>query len=197
MIASILKKPTLILNRNWQPVNVASVARALVLVWNEHARFVDPDTYQLFDWNEWSNLEPVGEQFIQAVSRKIRVPEVVTLSEYDRVPSTNVTFSRRNLFKRDRYTCQYCGHQPPADQLTIDHVVPRAHGGGSTWENCVLACMDCNHAKADRTPEQAGMRLRKKPTRPQWNPCYSRHTLRVSSWQKFLSDAYWNSELQE
>ena len=77
------------------------------------------------------------------------------LAEYDRLPTAAVSFSRRNIFKRDHWTCQYCGRQPGGDELTIDHVVPRSQGGVSTWENCVLACIDCNKRKADRTPAQA------------------------------------------
>ena len=76
------------------------------------------------------------------------------------MPAAAVTFSRRNIFKRDRYVCQYCGSQPGSEELTIDHVVPRSQGGVSSWTNCVLACMTCNKRKADRTPEQAGMMLR-------------------------------------
>lgn len=196
MIAPVLESPTLVLNRNWQPVNIARVARALVMVWNDTARIVDPESYQLFDWEEWAKLEPVEDRYIQAVSQRIRVPEVITLSAFDRVPSSSVTFSRRNIFKRDRYTCQYCHEQPAPEQLTIDHVVPRSHGGKSSWENCVLACVDCNHSKADRTPEQAGMVLRKQPVRPEWNPCFSQHNARRQSWSKFLSEAYWNTELE-
>lgn len=195
MIAPNLRRPTLVLNRNWQPVNIASVARALVMVWNENARIVEPESYQLFDWGEWTKLEPVGEEAIKTVSQRIRIPEVISLLEFDRVPSSTVTFSRRNIFKRDRFTCQYCHRQPAPDELTIDHVVPRSHGGISSWENCVLACVDCNHTKADRTPEQAQMKLKKAPVRPEWNPVYSQHSLRMDSWSKFISEAYWNSEL--
>ncbi len=107
---------------------------------------------------------------------KLRVPEVIALTDYDRLPMAAVTFSRRNIFKRDHYTCQYCGAQPGSEELTIDHVVPRSQGGVSTWENCVLACMACNKRKADRTPEQARMRLRKKPVRPAWKPLYADHS---------------------
>ena len=87
---------------------------------------------------------------------RLRVPEVIVLAEYDRLPTAAVTFSRRNIFKRDHWTCQYCGAQPGSEELTIDHVLPRSQGGISTWENCVLACVACNKRKADRTPEQAG-----------------------------------------
>ena len=96
------------------------------------------------------------------------------------------------MFKRDHYTCQYCGVQPGTEELSIDHVVPRSQGGMSSWENCVLACVACNKRKADRTPEQAGMRLRKRPVRPTWKPLYADHRARIASWAKFISEAYWN-----
>ena len=196
-MTAALQNPTLVLNRNWQPINVATVARALILVWNDSARVVDPRDYRLYDWSDWARLVPAaGEPYVQAVSQRLRVPEVVTLTQFDQVPSMTVTFSRRNVFKRDKYTCQYCGRQPGGDELTIDHVVPRAQGGESSWKNCVLACWQCNAEKADRTPAQARMKLRKEPVRPAWKPLYSEHALRMESWSKFISDAYWNVELE-
>jgi 5-methylcytosine-specific restriction endonuclease McrA len=197
MVAKVLERPTLVLNRNWQPVNVATVARALVLLWNESARVVDPDDYRLYDWADWSALRPRHDElFIQAIRQRLRVPEVIVLAGYDRLPSAAVSFSRRNIFKRDHYTCQYCGDQPGSEELSIDHVVPRSQGGTSTWENCVLACVACNKRKADRTPQQAGMRLRRQPARPAWKPLYARHTVRIESWSKFVSEAYWNVALE-
>ena len=80
--------------------------------------------------------------------------------------------------------------------MTIDHVVPRAQGGESSWTNCVLACLECNKRKADRTPEQAKVRIRKEPIRPAWKPVYSEHVSRMESWSKFISEAYWNAELR-
>ena len=198
MIAKTLQRPTLVLNRNWQPVNVATVARALVLLWNESVRVVDPDDYQLYDWQAWSRLRPRdGEPFIRAVRQRLRVPEVIVLVEYDRVPKRAVSFSRRNIFKRDHWTCQYCGRQPGGDELTVDHVVPRSQGGVSAWNNCVLACLDCNMHKTDRTPEQARMKLRRAPARPAWKPIYARAFVRIESWSKFVSEAYWSVELEE
>ena len=108
-----------------------------------------------------------------------------------------MTFSRRNIFKRDHYVCQYCGNQPGTDELSIDHVVPRAQGGVSNWTNCVLACMTCNKRKADRTPREAGMRLRKAPVRPTWKPIYARDSVRIESWSKFISETYWNVPLEK
>jgi 5-methylcytosine-specific restriction endonuclease McrA len=198
MMPKVLQRPTLVLNRNWQPVNVATVARALVLLWNESARVVDPADYQLYTWADWSMLRPRDDEpFIRAIRFRLRVPEVIALSGYDRVPQGAVAFSRRNLFKRDHNTCQYCGAQPGGEDLTIDHVVPRAQGGVSSWENCVLACVACNHRKADRTPEQARMRFRRKPVRPNWKPLYANHSVRIESWSKFVSEAYWNVTLRE
>lgn len=168
------------------------------MVFNGTARVVDPETFQTFTWADWSRIRPrENDRFVQAVRLRLKAPEVVVLNEYDRVPVNVVTFSRRNLFKRDHYVCQYCGRQAPPDELTIDHVIPRSQGGHSSWENCVVACLDCNKRKGNRTPEQAGMRLRRKPTRPKWQPLYSSREIRIQSWSKFISEAYWNVELQQ
>jgi len=196
MAATVLNRPTLVLNRNWQPIGVATVARALVLLWNESARVVCPESFETFEWDDWAKIEPrFGEAFIQAVRFKLRAPEVITLTHYDRLPKATVTFSRRNIYKRDRFVCQYCGCQPGGEELTIDHVAPRSRGGKTTWANCVLACVSCNHRKADRTPEEAGMKLRRKPARPHWRPFYAAHEMRIESWAKFVSESYWNASL--
>lgn len=196
-MSPILQRPTLVLNRNWQPINVSTVARALLMLWNDSARIVDPVDYQLLDWEDWSRLVPDrNEPFIQTFRQRFRVPEVVALTKYDRLPTQTVAFSRRNVFKRDKMTCQYCGKMPGSEELTIDHVVPRAQGGQSTWANCVLACVDCNSRKAARTPAEAKMTLRTKPIRPKWKPSYAQRTDRIESWSKFISEAYWNVELE-
>ncbi len=198
MVAEVLNRPTLVLNRSWQPVGVAPVSRSLVLLWNDNARVVDPQDYRLYAWADWAELIPrQDEPFIQGVRLRLRVPEVVALTRYDRIPTNAVTFSRRNIYKRDRYTCQYCSAQPGTEELTLDHIVPRSQGGISTWENCVLACVGCNKRKADRTPEQAGMPLRKVPVRPMWRPLYATRDVRIDSWTRFVSEAYWNVELEE
>jgi 5-methylcytosine-specific restriction endonuclease McrA len=194
----VLERPTLVLNRHWQPVNVATVARSLVMLWNESARVIDPDDFRLYSWSDWAALRPKeGEPYIRCVHFHMRVPEVITLTHYDRFRESTVTFSRRNIFKRDHSTCQYCGKRPGTSELTIDHVLPRSRGGTSTWENCVLACTECNARKANRTPEQAGMKMRQKPVRPAWKPMYAAHTMRIESWSKFVSAAYWNVSLDQ
>ena len=108
MAMTVLQRPTLVLNRNWQPVAVSTVARSLIKVWNESARIVDPASYQQYTWEDWSQLRPEdGDPVIRTQWMTLRVPEVITLTRYDRLPIKIVAFSRRNVFKRDGYTCQY------------------------------------------------------------------------------------------
>ena len=103
----------------------------------------------------------------------------------------------RAVLARDGWTCQYCGSRPGTSELTIDHIKPRSQGGASTWENCVLACVPCNARKANRTPDEAGMKLRRPPFRPSWRPHYASQGVRIESWAKFMSEAYWNISLDE
>jgi 5-methylcytosine-specific restriction endonuclease McrA len=110
IVVTMLTRPTRVLNRNLPPVGVASVARSLTLVAAERTQIVDPTDVQQYTWADWARLIPAAEEpFDQSVTFRIRLPEVITLTEYDRVPRNAVTFSRRNIFKRDRYTCQFCG----------------------------------------------------------------------------------------
>jgi 5-methylcytosine-specific restriction endonuclease McrA len=188
MATDVLDQLTLVLNRHWQPVHVTTVARSLILLWNDSARVVEPDEYRLLSWSDWAEREPsAGAPCIRAARLRLRVPEVICLAHYDRLPSAAVTFSRRNVAKRDHHTCQYCSAQPGGEAITIDHVLPRSQGGTSSWTNCVAACPRCNARKADRTPEQAGMRLRRRPVRPEWKPFYAAQGVRIESWAKFLS----------
>jgi 5-methylcytosine-specific restriction endonuclease McrA len=132
------------------------------------------------------------------VSRAIRVPEVIVLVQYDRAPRRHVPFSRRNLYRRDHYTCQYCGSRPGTENLSIDHVVPRSFGGHTTWTNCVLACIRCNIRKSNRSPEKAAMRLLRKPFKPRWIPQVALPKGIVKrSWSQFISERYWEVELED
>jgi 5-methylcytosine-specific restriction endonuclease McrA len=168
------------------------------MLWNDTAKIVDPRDYQLYDWQDWSRMVPDRDElFIQSARQRVRVPEVIALTRYDALPKRKVTFSRRNVFKRDKMMCQYCGKRPGTEDLTIDHVVPRAQGGQSNWTNCVLACFDCNARKANRTPAQAKMKLLNEPVRPAWKPVYADRIQNFESWSKFISDAYWAVELAE
>src|SRR5438445_8437508 len=108
MLGGVLDRPTLVLNRNWQPVRVATVARSLTMLWNESAHVVDPEDFQLYTWSDWARLAPrEGEPFIRTVRFRLRVPEVLTLTHHDKPRHNAVTVSRRNLFRRDHATCHY------------------------------------------------------------------------------------------
>jgi 5-methylcytosine-specific restriction endonuclease McrA len=161
------------------------------------------EQYELFNFDDWRQLSPrPGEPSIGLVNGAVRVPRVILLVAYERIPKRHVRFSRLNIFLRDRNTCQYCGKTLPKKDLNIDHVKPRSRGGTSTWENVVCSCLDCNRKKGGRTPEEARMRLVKKPRRPRWTPHmgFKFDPRDYKEWIPFLNfiDAsYWNAELME
>jgi 5-methylcytosine-specific restriction endonuclease McrA len=197
----LLQRPTLVLNRRWTPIRTAPVQDAIGLVAKGTAMIIEPEsfeTHDLLSWNDVSRARvKMGEALIRSPRLALVPPEVILLLTYEGEGGRAVVFSRKNLFKRDRYTCQYCGMQPGPEELTVDHVVPRSRGGTSTWENCVLACVECNKRKADRTPAQAGLKMRKTPRKPSWKALVQVPARdRRESWDKFLSRAYWEIELE-
>lgn len=199
--AKVLERQVLVLNRNWVPIQTKTTKEAIGLVAKGNARIIEPDTFathDLLSWNDVSKAKRiVGDMVIRSTRLELIPPEVIQLTGYQGIGQRTVVFSRRNLFKRDRYTCQYCGAQPGTEELTIDHVIPRCQGGKSTWENSVLACVDCNAKKADRSPEKAGMKLRKIPAKPSWKTLVQVHPAeRRQSWDQFLGEAYWEVELE-
>jgi 5-methylcytosine-specific restriction endonuclease McrA len=196
---SVLNDATLVLNRSWVAIHVTSVRTALSLVYQGVARVISPDTYQSHDFESWADLSVAkGERCIHTVSLTIRVPEIIVLLGYDGIPKKEVPFSRKNLYKRDGYTCQYCGRRAPSEDLSIDHIVPRSLGGKSSWTNCVLACIRCNVRKGNRSLRGAGMSLVRKPQKPDWSPALTlTFGAKKQSWEKFISDRYWNVELTD
>lgn len=201
MEALKLDRSCLVLNRHWQPIQVASVKDAIGLVAKGAAFVIDPATFErhnLLSWGEVSKaMKVVGDGLIRSQHLAIVPPEVVVLTAYEGRGERSVVFSRKNIFKRDRYTCQYCGDQPGPEELTIDHVMPRSRGGTSTWANCLLACVECNKRKADKTPEEAKMPPRKVPKKPSWKALSQIHPrARRESWEQFLGRAYWEVELE-
>ena len=198
----MLNSNVLVLNRSYLPIHVTSVRRAFTLLYQGIAKVVD-DQYQTFNFDEWSQLSVARDMdAIGTPSGAIRVPRVVVLVTYDRLPKRHVRFSRINLMARDNFQCQYCNVKPARSEMNLDHVVPRALGGRSTWENVVTSCVECNRRKGGRTPRQARMMLKRKPERPRWTPLTNLMTssARYKEWRPFLSivDAsYWNAELAE
>ncbi len=198
--ALALDRTCLVLNRHWAPIQTASVKDAIGLVAKGSAVIIDPATYERHDLLSWGDVSAakkgVGDSMIRSQHLAIIPPEVIVLTGYEGVGQRSVVFSRKNIFKRDRYTCQYCGKQPGPEELTIDHVLPRSRGGTSTWTNCLLACVECNKRKADKTPEQAGMPMRKIPKKPSWKALAQVNPRqRRESWEVFLGRAYWEVEL--
>ena len=164
--------PVLVLNQSYEPLNICRVRRAVVLLYQSKAEMLEN-----------------GSGFIHSVDCEFPVPSVIRLaSMVKRRPWFGRKLTRLEVFKRDRYTCQYCGKE--TRQLTLDHVVPRYRGGEHTWENVVSACVSCNRRKAGRTPQEAGMRLLHQPSRPRNNGLFyipaSYPNIR-SEWQKYLN----------
>ena len=144
---STLGGHVLVLNQDYQALSVCSVERAMVLVFLQKAELVADRT----------------DRFIRSARSQHPWPTVVRLRRYIRVPYRRVLLTRRNVLRRDSHRCQYCGSP---ERLTLDHVQPRSRGGKDAWENLVAACTPCNNRKGNRTPEEAGMPLRRRPFRP-------------------------------
>ncbi|MFP2932590.1 HNH endonuclease [Pyxidicoccus sp. 3LG] len=194
----MINSAVLVLNRYYQPVHVTSVKRAFSLLYQGVAKAIDAQ-YRLYEFDDWAALSAT-QDCITTINRTIRVPRVLVLSAYDHLPRGRVRFSRLNIYARDNDTCQYCGKNMARSDLNLDHVMPRSQGGKTTWENVVCSCVPCNLKKGGRTPEQADMKLLKKPVRPRWTPLFRGATRKVTyrEWLPFLhlADAsYWNVEL--
>ena len=194
----------LVLNRDFYAINVVPWQRALALAYGGHANIVDQDfqTYSFEDWKELSQLlseHPAG--FIHTPSFKIALPEVIALRVFDKLPRMEVSFTRRNIYEHYGYRCCYCGKRFVTKELNLEHVLPRSRGGKTDWKNIVTACLKCNLKKGNKLPEEAGMRLLIKPSKP---PLRSRTSILIkspipirASWQKFIDNAYWNARLEE
>lgn len=203
---AVLDQPVLVLNRLWQAVNVVPARRAFSLVSREHAQVVHMSeevcqTFSMLDWIDFSNSNPPVSEFeiVHTVRHRIRLPRVILLSVFDKLPRKDLKLTRNNVFERDKNRCQYCGKVHDRSELNLDHVIPRHYGGKTTWENVVCSCIRCNTRKANRLPHEAHMRLIRKPLRPRWRPVISLVIGKPGSehWKDFLDLAYWNVELDE
>ena len=203
-MSSFLNQHVLVLNRLWQAVNICTARRAITLLFEGHAQAVlsagdgSFQTYGFREWQDFSRQEPHSES-IRTVSFRLRLPRVILLLVFDRLPKKEVKFTRHNIFERDKNTCQYCGRVFDRKDLNLDHVIPRDRGGPTTWENIVCSCIECNTQKANCTPQEAGIRLIRKPRRPKWWP-FVQVNIGLpydESWKHFLDIAYWNVELGE
>ena len=159
----------LVLNASYEPLNITTWRRAMVMMLKGKAESLELD-----------------------LSREIRsgthLPTVIRLRQFVHVPFRQLPLTRRNVFHRDNQSCQYCGSR--SDPLSIDHVIPKSRGGGDTWENVTTACLRCNVRKGNRTPKEAGMPLKRVPRRPLSNlsfeACRQIHSGRHTEWAKYV-----------
>lgn len=186
-----LGAPVLVLNRNYYPVRVTTVRHAFLLLYLGRASALDSQL-EPQDFESWASIKPKpGEDYIGTPRGRLAIPRVVLLKQFNRVPSAPLRLSRRNLFLRDNYTCQYCLRRASIRELNVDHVLPRSRGGPSSWDNLVTSCRECNLRKGRSTPEECGMKLRKRPGRPAWSTvvhlagAHSGH----AQWEPFLMQA--------
>jgi 5-methylcytosine-specific restriction endonuclease McrA len=170
----------LLLNITYEPLRIINWRKAIIML-----------TLGKVEVLEQYNRE------IHSVSFSVRLPSVVRLLRFVKKPKTPVKFSRQNIYIRDNYKCQYCGRKLPPDKLTWDHVIPKARGGKTEWENIVTCCIECNRRKGGKVLSETWMKLVRKPRTPDWLPALKiTLTLKVmpQSWRDYL---YWNIELEE
>ena len=210
----LINENVLVLNRCWQAVNICDGARAFCLLCKTdetvdeatgkprivpHAHVVLPDFthYDLQEWQEFSR-DYTGKDVVHSAHATYRMPRVLLLQLYDRLPHKEVKFSRHSIYERDQHTCQYCGthfgKHHVEKHLNLDHVIPKDSGGESTWENMVCSCVPCNTRKANRRPEQCGMKLLSVPKRPRWRPFVSVKLAKIMrpEWAPFMDLAHWH-----
>ncbi len=167
-----MQAPVLVLNATFEPINVTAVRRALVLMLKGVAQ-----------------AEETNSSSVHSTKNSMQVPSVIRLLTYRHIPQQSRALSRKNILLRDRNTCQFCARIFPTSELTLDHVMPRSRGGRSSWENLVACCYACNNRKGDRTPEEAGIKLQRRP-RP-FTLHTSRQLMRLighrdEKWRKYL-----------
>ena len=186
------KNIVLVLNRNWQAINIRTPAEAFCQMATDVATALDiqgNDWMVPTKWEDWKEL-PVRENdcSVGTAHGRVRVPTVVVLANFAKVPMKRPKFNSRNLWVRDGGRCQYTGRELRPGEGNIDHIMPRSRGGDTTWENCVLAATDVNSRKADRTPDEAGLKLQRQPQAPREVPVTAllKNVHEIPEWEPFL-----------
>lgn len=203
-----LDASVLVLNRNYTAIRVVGARRAFRLLCKDHAEVIsqrgeDWNTYNFENWIELSQARHLFHEedgdWVRTVSLSIRVPKIIRLLLFDRLPRRTVKFNRRNIFARDNGRCQYCGRRFPTPELTLDHVIPKSRGGKSSWLNLVCACVRCNVRKGGRLPKEVGMKLVRRPYRPKSSPVIRLKIAspKYQSWKHFVDEAYWSVPLKD
>ena len=186
------RKTVLVLNKNWQAINVTTPAEALSMMFSDTAMgleikgedFIIPCT-----WTRWLET-PISdnEEVVNTPRGKIKIPKIIVTLNFDKVPLRKLRFSLKNLWNRDKNKCQYTGKTLTNSNGNIDHVVPKSRGGKTTWTNCVLCHKDVNSKKGDKTPSEAGLRLLSVPKEPFRLPSTMciKNPFNIAEWNMFL-----------
>jgi hypothetical protein len=186
------KHSVLVLNKNWQAINVTSPLEALSMMFSDSATGLDcrgEDMLVPLKWNDWMKLEVTDkDEYVATVRGKIKCPVIIILSKFDKVPLKRPRFSTKNLWIRDRGTCQYTGQKLTPKTGNIDHIIPKSRGGKTDWNNCVLSHKEVNSIKANKTPREAGLTLIAQPKEPSSLPCslYIENKFDIKEWNMFL-----------
>lgn len=193
----------LVLNKGFYAIQIADWQRVFSLVWQGHAQVVDQD-YRTYSFDEWAELSKMIQDhpngYVHTATLKLAIPDAIRLTRYEKLPDSDVKYSRTNLYQHYNYTCCYCGVKETSENLNLDHVIPRSRGGQKNWTNIVLSCIPCNSKKADRTPAEAGMKLLVPISRPKWQGiqyALVKTPIKIrQSWQAFIDSAYWDTPLE-
>jgi len=182
----------LVLNKNWQAINTTPPADAISGMVSGTAKGLAIDEVHgmsPLSWEDWSKLETLeGERVIRTPQLTVRVPTIIILGSYNKVPLKRLKFGFKGLWERDGGRCQYTGRQLSYEEANIDHIHPQSRGGETSWENCVLSDRQVNQKKAAKTPKEAGLSLVSRPYRPQPVPVtyLIKNSHRIADWDHFL-----------
>ena len=194
----VLSSHVLVLNRSWVSIGTITVKNAVILLMRNSAKILATGTYLTYSWEEWLEESPEtieAKSYIKTPNLNIPTPEVIILTNYDDIFRTTVKFSTKAVFRRDNFTCAYCGKRKKVEDLSIDHIIPRSRKGGTNWLNCVTSCFTCNNAKGNRTVAEANLKLHFKPRVPKWSPViHVKSEFRPESWKKLVKDEQWSQE---
>lgn len=166
----MLNTNILVLDASYMPVGVVNTKQAMTMLYRNVATVLDKD-YNKHSFDTWSKIDLSDSDDYIGLSnnRKLKMPRILVLHKIHGTKySSRIKTSRHNIFRRDRYTCQYCGTTYGKHRLNIDHVIPRAQGGKTQWDNLTTSCIQCNSLKGPRTPEQAKLKLLSVPKKPNW-----------------------------
>ncbi len=205
-----LESSVLVLNKFYAAVHVVNAKRAFALLFKDNAEVVsiDDGQYNSYNFSSWVDVSIFKAEYglldeeeydsIRTFSFEIRVPKIIRLVVYDKLPKANVKFNRKNIFARDKNRCQYCGKVFPTSELSLDHIIPRTQGGKNDWKNIVCACTNCNKHKGGRRPAEAGMKLIREAVKPRNCPVIQLKlsSNKYQSWKQFLDNAYWSVPLE-